>query len=126
MGSKLLSTDMMVSQLVMPMTNSYAHSDYAKAAIQLYSLFAFLAGFGQKISEFPKPPKPVLSFQKDIRQRSRMGTEYIRSCKDYYETNYPVVMFKLGEYQDRILKAIESQNYGRGMQSFSQQEDEEL
>lgn len=122
MGSKLLSTDMMISQLVMPMTNSYTHSDFAKAAIQLFALYGFLRGFGQKIDKFPDPPKPVLSFQKDIRQRGKMSTEYIRSCKVYFEENYPVIMFKLGEYQDRILKAIEAQNYGRGMSSFADTE----
>lgn len=125
MGSKLLSTDMVISELVMPMTNSYAHSDFAKAAQQLFALYAFLAGFGQKIEGFPDPPKPVLSFQKDIRQRGNMNIEYIRSCKVYFEEHYPVVMLKLGQYQRAMLRAIEAQQWGRGMNNFNEDDPNE-
>lgn len=115
MGSKLFSSDMLLSELIIPMVNSYSHNDFAKACTQLYSLSMFLVGFGEGIKDFPKPPKPKIVVMGDARSRQSSGAEYQNDCQAYFDQYYPIVMMRLGKYQQTMLKAIERNYYMGGV-----------
>lgn len=116
MGSKVFASDMLISEMVMPMQNSYTHSDYPKAATNLFGLAEFLYGFDEGIKDFEKPPKLKSGYGMDSRRRNGLNYEYLQACKEYYERNFPLVMRRLGKYQSQVLKAIEMQNNMMGFE----------
>lgn len=114
MGGKLPSLDMLISEMVIPLQNSYYHNDYPKACVGLYGLGMFLKGFNQGIEDFPELPKKKSEVGYDIKERDKLPGRYIRECKDYYEKYYPVIMQRLGLYQKTVLEVIERSQYATG------------
>ena len=113
MGSKLLATDMLISEMVIPMTNAYHHSDFHKACVDLNAINRFLFGFGEGIENFPKPPQGEKG-KMGLETRMNYHANHSEQCCRYYETNYPVVMERMGAYQRAMLKAIEAAQYQIG------------
>jgi len=113
MGSKLFATDMLISEMVIPMTNAFHHGDYHKACIDLFAIAEFLTGFGEGFKEFPRPPKPSNG---DMTLEARMNYHgnHAEKCERYYETNYPLVMARIGAYQQTVIKAIENSSWQMG------------
>ena len=114
MGGKLPSLDMLLSEMVIPMQNSYYHNDYPKACIGLYGLGMFLQGFNQGLSDFPIPPKKKSGVGVHLKERDGLSMRYIIECKDYYDNNYPIVMQRLGLYQKTVLESIEQSQWATG------------
>ena len=114
MGGKLPSLDMLISEMVIPMQNSYYHNDYPKACVGLYGMLMFLHGFNQGIEDPPKPPKKKDGVGIPIKERDGLPLRYITECKDYYDNLYPLVMQRLGLYQKTVLEVIERSQYATG------------
>ena len=119
MGGKLPSLDMLISEMVIPMQNSYYHNDYPKACTGLYVLGMFLKGFNQGIEDFPKLPKRKSEIGMNLRERDGVPMRYIQDCKEYYDNNYPIIMQRLGLYQKTVLEVIERSQYATGAWSES-------
>lgn len=101
-GSKLLSTDMIVSIYLAPMSKAYQFHDYDTAANMLYDFNGFLVGFGSGISDLPAPTNPAAT---DIAER-RNPIGYFKS---YYERYKPLLSKALGKYQREVLEYIKEE-----------------
>ncbi len=113
MGSKLFATDMLISEMVIPMTNAYHHSDFHKASVDLFAIAEFLKGFGEGFKDFPAPPKETAG-SLTLEARMNYQGNHSEKCARYYETNYPIVMARIGAYQQTVIKAIENSSWFMG------------
>lgn len=120
MGGKLPSLDMLLSEMVIPMQNSYYHNDYPKACTGLYGLGMFLKGFNQGLEDFPKPPERINQNGMAIKERDSQPSLYIQKCKQYYDVHYPLVLQRLGLYQKTVLEIIQRSSFGVGGGYFDQ------
>lgn len=120
MGGKLPSLDMLISEMVIPLQNSYYHSDYPKACSGLYGLSMFLKGFNQGIEDMPPPPEVKNGNGLHLRMKDQIPTLYISECKRYYEKWYPLVLQRLGLYQKTVLEIIQRSSFGVGGGYFDQ------
>ena len=111
MGSKILASDMLISEMLIPMQNAYHHADYAKASHDLYVLSSFLLGFGEGIKDFPRPPTPKNIMVSDARTRINEPQRYLTACKNYYEEHSPTIMMCFGQYQRKMLDALEHNKF---------------
>ena len=111
MGSKIFASDMLISEMIMPMQNAYHHGDYEKASVDLDGLNMFLYGFGEGIENFPAPPQMKTLANSGTRERSVLYPQFLQECKQYYQTNYRVVMKRFGQYQKTMLDALERNKY---------------
>ena len=112
MGSKLLSTDMLLSEYILPMRKAASFHDYVTAASCLFELNSFLVGFGETgLTDIPEPPKVKLEPDRN-HMRLRVNASQTMASESYrYYTKYsPLIAKALGRYQDVLLKAIASQD----------------
>ncbi len=105
MGAKLLSTDMIVSIYLAPMSKAYQFHDYDSAANMLYDFNGFLLGFGSGITNLPAPTNPDRS---DVNDRRNPIGYY----KSYYERYKPLLSKALGKYQREVLEFIKEERGG--------------
>ncbi len=113
MGSKLFATDMLISEMVIPMTNAFHHGDYHKASVDLFAIAEFLTGFGEGFKNFPSPPKASTA-NLGLESRMNFHGNHSEQCERYYEHNYPIVMGRIGAYQQTVIKAIENAAWQMG------------
>lgn len=99
MGSKLLSTDMIVSIYMSPMIKAYQYHDYDSAANILYQFNGFFLGFGAGIVDLENPHNPDTT---DVMDRRRPSDYF----KTYFEKYAPLVSKQLGKYQKEVLDYI--------------------
>lgn len=111
MGSMLLSSDMLLNDMIRPMTNAYQFSDYEKACTMLIQLNDFLLGFGSKfaIEDMPEFENNIVT---DIHDRMNPNIYF----KNYYETYARAIFKGVGMYQKYILDKIKMSNQYGGMQ----------
>lgn len=102
MGSKLLSTDMIVSIYMAPMMKAYQYHDYISAANILFSFNRFFIGFGHGIDDLPPP---IIPDQTDVMDRRNPVYYY----KQYFEEYSPLLSQALGEYQQEVLQYIKEE-----------------
>lgn len=102
MGSMLFSSDMLLNDMIRPMTNAYQFKDYETACNLLVQLNNFLLGFGTGVEDLPAFVK--MSF--DIQDRVSPGLYF----KNYYEKYASDVLKCVGIYQRTVLDKIKVQN----------------
>ena len=107
MGSKILSTDMLMNDYIRPMSNAYDFGKYDKAAVLLYKLNSFLIGFGKiGLVDLPMPPKNDGGGANDVKTRTRAVNGFIVRCMLYFEKYSPLVDKAVGMYQYQMLQAV--------------------
>ena len=106
----LLSSDMLLNDMIRPMTNAYQFSDYEKACHLLVQLNDFLLGFGSKfaIEDLPTFENNIVT---DIHDRMNPSLYY----KNYYEQYARLVLKSVGMYQREVLNKIKMSNMYGGM-----------
>ena len=102
MGSKLLSTDMLVNIYMAPMNKAYQFHDYDSAANLLYQFNSFMRGFDFGIKDLPPPKDPIAT---EIHSRMNPGIYY----KNYFDRYSPLLSLALGKYQREILDQIQDE-----------------
>lgn len=104
MGSKLLSTDMIVNIYMAPMTKAYQYHDYVSAANLLFAFNDFFMGFDPD-SAIENLPKPQIPDQTDVMDRRNPVSYY----KQYFEMYLPPLSKALGGYQQKVLQYIKDE-----------------
>lgn len=102
MGSKLLSTDMIVNIYMSPMMKAYQFHEYDVACNILFQLNGFFRGFNFGIKDLPPPKDPLPS---EIRARLNPMAYY----KNYFDKYAPLISIALGKYQREILSQIQDE-----------------
>ena len=102
MGSKLLSTDMLVNIYMSPMMKAYQFHEYDVACNILFQLNGFFRGFNFGIKDLPAPKDPVMTSIYD-----RMSP--MRYYKSYFDRYAPLISIALGKYQREILSQIQEE-----------------
>jgi hypothetical protein len=105
MGSKILSSDMLVSTYLFPAIAAYGRKDYQQACVLLYSFNEFFKTFGEAIDDLPPAKDPSMS---DVRDRVNPQLYY---C-NYFEMYLPVLSKVLGKYQ-RVELDLVKEEHGR-------------
>lgn len=106
MGTLILSTDLLVSLYLNPMSKAFAFKDYQTACTFLYSFNEFFKGFKMGVDDLPEPKIPDMT---DVMDRRSPFAYY----KQYFERYYPMVSKILGIYQHKILEQIKDERGGQ-------------
>ena len=92
MGTKILSSDMLVSTYLFPAIGAYTRHDYQQACTILFAFNSFFKAFGEAIDDLPSPKDPSMS---DVRDRVNPAVYY----QNYFEKYLPALSAALGKYQ---------------------------
>lgn len=106
MGNRIPSLDMLLGNFIHPIMNAYIYGQFEKAARLLYLLNQFLLGFGEGLSDIPKP----MSISSDIVSRSFP----VRDYKNYFDKYADVIFKKMGKYNREVLDSLPKQFFREG------------
>lgn len=101
MGNRIPSLDMLLGNFIHPIMTCYSYGQFEKACRLLWLLNAFLLGFGEGVSDLPKP----MSITTDIISRSTPARDY----ENYFNKYADIIFKKMGKYNRAVLDSLPKQ-----------------
>ena len=103
MGSKILSSDMLVNTYLNPAIWSYVKHEYDAACLLLFSFNNFFKTFGEGIDDMPIAREPVTQ---DVRDRVNPANYF----RGYFDRYLPLISICLGKYQRLELELVKEES----------------